>query len=119
MGEDAMSALLLKQPVCRPPAPAQVEKQNLILPDIKPKPARKKVKFEEPVPALPKFLLAPSVYPDLAVPVRISVADVKTLKDQVNVFGIEHIESIVKIKKDGQEWWERKQEQMMRVLKED
>jgi hypothetical protein len=118
LGEDAMSALLVTQPA--PPSPsAQVERHNLMLADLDPRPARKKVKFEEPAPKLPKFLATASRYRDLPIPEQVSKGDVKTLKDTINDLGTEQIDALVKVKKDGEIWWEKKQAQMVIALQKE
>ncbi|OAG07687.1 uncharacterized protein CC84DRAFT_1144413 [Paraphaeosphaeria sporulosa] len=119
LGEDAMSALLLIKPAPPPSPPAKAERYSLMLADLDPRPVRKKVKFEESAPKLPRFLTSASRYADLPIPKQISKDDIKMLTEKVNDFGTEQIEALTKVKKDGEIWWEKKQAQMMIALQED
>lgn len=119
LGEDAMSTLLLTQPAPPPSPPAKAERYSLMLADLDPKPARKKVKFEEAPLKLPKFLSTPSRCPDLPFPEQISREDIKVLEEKVDDFGTEQIESLAKVKKDGEMWWEKKQAQMLIALRKE
>jgi hypothetical protein len=118
LGEDAMFALLVTQPA-PPSPPAQIERYSLTLADIDPRPSHKKVKFEEPTLKLPKFLATASMYPDLAIPRKVSDGDVKTLKGKVDDLGTEQIDALAKVKKDGEIWWEKKQAQMVIALQKE
>ncbi|KAF2441717.1 hypothetical protein P171DRAFT_488160 [Karstenula rhodostoma CBS 690.94] len=119
LGEDAMSALLLTRPTPPPSPPAKTERHSLMLADLDPKPVRKKVKFEEPAPKLPKFLSTASRYPVLPIPEQVSKDNVKMLKGKLNDFGTEHIDALAKVKKDGETWWKKKQAQMMIALQKE
>ncbi|KAF9738816.1 hypothetical protein PMIN06_004532 [Paraphaeosphaeria minitans] len=119
LGEDAMSALLLTKPAPPPSPPVKAERHGLLLADLDPRPVRKKVKFEEPAPKLPKFVSTSSRLPDLPIPQQVSKEDVKMLKVKVNDFGNEQIDALAKVKKDGEVWWEKKQAQMMIALQKE
>ncbi|KAF1976113.1 hypothetical protein BU23DRAFT_61015 [Bimuria novae-zelandiae CBS 107.79] len=117
LGEDATHALLLLPSI--PSSPPQHETDSLDLEDLEPRPARKKVKFQEPIPELPKFLSSPSNYPDLPVPMEISKEDIKKLESKVDVLGDPHIEELINIKKQFEKKWQKKVQLAMNALKED
>ncbi|KAL1612364.1 hypothetical protein SLS60_000590 [Paraconiothyrium brasiliense] len=116
LGEDAMSAVLLTQSVSPPPSPIQAERHTLMLANLDLNPVRKKVKFEEPAAKLPRFLSAASRYPVIPIPEQVSKKDIKAFKEKINDFSTEHIDALTKVKKDGDQWWEKKQAQMIVAL---
>lgn len=116
LGEDTMFALLLTKPAPPPPPPVKAERHSMMLAELDIKPARKKVKFEEPALILPEFLSFAPRFPELPVPEQMSKDEVKMLQGKVNNLGTEQIEALAKVIKDGEKWWEKKQAQMMMAL---
>ena len=103
--------------------PAYNEQSDLTPRDSEPKPAHKKVKFQQlnsdPHPELPKFLSAETLYTEFPRPTPISKDNTKKLESKVDCLGTQQMKELTVIEEESRHSWAKKLRGVLHLLRDD
>jgi hypothetical protein len=119
LGQDMMLPLLSpSSPLSS--LPALKKGENSALDDsTKSGPVRKKVKFQEPEPELPRFLSTSTHHAKMPLLEPISDEDVKNLEDKIDALGVHQVEEFVRVDEESKQSYFKKLREVLDLLKDE
>lgn len=119
LGKDMMLPLL-SQSSPLSSLPAHKKGDNSALDDsTKSGPVRKKVKFQEPEPEIPRFLSTSTHHAKMPLLEPISDEDVKNLEDKIDALGVHQVEEFVRVEKESKQSYFKKLREVLDLLKDE